>query len=74
MRAMFRVRNSAFQPYAGVMEPTLEELEELLRRAQPLPRIEFVRELEEFLVRSLETSGCFRAERGCARDALIRYH
>jgi hypothetical protein len=74
MRAVFRVRNSAFQPYAGVMEPTLEDLEELLRRTQPLPRTEFVRDLEELLVRSLETPGCFRAERDCARDALIRYH
>jgi hypothetical protein len=56
------------------MEPTQEELEELLRGTQPLPRTEFVRNLEELLVRSLETPGCFRAERDCARDALIRYH
>jgi hypothetical protein len=56
------------------MEPTQEELEELLRGTQPLPRTEFVRNLEELLVRSLETRACFRAERACARDALIRYH
>jgi hypothetical protein len=74
MRAVVRVRNSAFQPYAGVMESTQDELEELLRRAQPLPRTEFVRDLAESLIRSLETPGCVRAERDCARDALIRYH
>jgi len=37
------------------MEPTRQELEELLRSARPLPRSEFVRGLEESLLRSLET-------------------
>jgi hypothetical protein len=38
------------------MEPILEDLEELLRSARPLPRAEFVQYLGESLVRSLETS------------------
>jgi hypothetical protein len=37
------------------MEPTHEQLEDLLRSARPLPRTEFVRCLEESLLRSLET-------------------
>jgi hypothetical protein len=37
------------------MEPTWEELEALLRSSRPLPRAEFVRDLEESLVRSLES-------------------
>jgi hypothetical protein len=37
------------------MEPILEDLEELLRSARPLPRAEFVQYLGESLVRSLET-------------------
>jgi hypothetical protein len=37
------------------MEPSWEDLEELLRSSRPLPRTEFVRDLEESLVRSLET-------------------
>jgi hypothetical protein len=37
------------------MEPTREELEDVLRSARPMPRTEFVRGLEESLLRSLET-------------------
>jgi hypothetical protein len=51
--AVIRVRNSARRPYAGVMEAAREVLEEFLRRARPLPRAEFVQELEESLLRSL---------------------
>jgi hypothetical protein len=36
------------------MEPTTEEAEDLLRRARPQPRPEFVAELEEVLLRSVE--------------------
>lgn len=36
------------------MEPTTEDAEDLLRRARPQPRPEFVSELEEVLLRSVE--------------------
>ena len=57
-RTVRYVRNSGLRPYAGVMQPTREELEKLLRESRPLPQSEFVRELEDSLLRSLET-GCF---------------
>jgi hypothetical protein len=54
-RTIRYVRISALRAYAGVMQPTREELEVVLRGSRPLPRTEFVRELGESLLRSLET-------------------
>jgi hypothetical protein len=46
--------NVAPWAYAGTMERTTEDTEDLLRRSCPRPRAEFVRELEAALLRSVE--------------------
>jgi hypothetical protein len=61
VRAVRYVRNSGLLPYAGVMQPTRDALEKLLRVSRPLPQTEFVRELEDSLLRSLETR-CFAVD------------